>query len=104
MIISDVDIEKAKLFIERLWELHPEYHAEITVVDENLHRLGKIDYIPCQLLVEISEDQRFDLLDEIEDMDIDYIQTDENPKASKAQKDAAWEKRNRYGIIEEILA
>ena len=103
MLLKDIPKESAERLISALADLRPGMAVRIVVVDYALHDLGFVPYVPCSVEVEATENEIFDLLDEIEQMEIDYLIFEDrnlkSPEAAKRLKELK-DRYSKYSIIE----
>ena len=91
MLIKDIPKNHAEKLISAIAELRPEMSVSIVAEDYSLYQLGLIQYIPCLVEIEASEDEITKLADEVLQMEIDAWNFDDrelkNPEISKQQKE-----------------
>ena len=67
MIIENVPKSLAELYKSLLYELKPNWKAEIFIEDYSLYKLGFVDEIPCSLKLYAPKEEISELYDEIID-------------------------------------
>lgn len=102
VIIKDVSKDDAELLIEAVKDLRPNMKISIIAEDYALYQLGLVKFIPCTVDVEATDEEIFDLLDEVEQMEMDYMNFEDEdlrkPEMRKLQKELA-ERFACYAII-----
>ena len=75
-IVREINQETYQKIATRLHELHPDYKMQMVNCDINLERLGFCESAPCELHLDINEDQYLALLDELIGFEVDAYNTD----------------------------
>ena len=98
MLIKDIPNDHAEKLISAIGDLRPEMIVRVVAEDYALYQLGLIQYVPCSVEIEASEDEITELADEVLQMEIDAWNFDDrelkNPEIAKQQKELE-EERDR---------
>lgn len=106
MLLKDIPKIHAEKLISAIADLRPDMSVRIVAEDDALYQLGLIQYIPCSVEIEASEEEIAELVDDVLQMETDAWNFDErerkDPGIAKLQKEL--EKRyQKYEIIERYL-
>ena len=66
MLIKDMPKDRVNELISAISDLRPKMRVSVIAEDYALYQMGLIQYIPYTVEVEASEDEIFELLDEVE--------------------------------------
>ncbi len=106
MLIKDIPKDHAEKLISAIGDLRPEMIVRIVAEDYALYQLGLIQYVPCSVEIEASEDEITELADEVLQMEIDAWNFDDrelkNPEIAKQQKELE-NRYRKYAIIHGYL-
>ncbi len=86
MIKIPIYKENAEKYKELLIELRPNVNVSFCDGDVNLYYLGFIDYFPCYIVIDMSDSEMIDLLEELFDMEISAYNYDDKILYSSCSK------------------
>lgn len=106
MLIKDMPKDRVNELISAISDLRPKMRVSVIAEDYALYQMGLIQYIPCTVEVEASEEEIFELLDEVEQMEIDSYNFDNNElnksEVKKLQR-RLLDRYSKYAVIEAYL-
>lgn len=100
LLVKNSDRVTCETIQERLSELHPEYKTEIANCDLNLELLGFCKSAPCDLFLDISDDDFLNLLDELMQIEVDAYNIDEDEPDERSPQ---FQKYKRYSWIYDVI-
>lgn len=106
MQIKDIPKEHMDKLISAIADLRPAMHIRVISEDTALYQLGFVQYVPCLIEIDASDEEIEELVEEVQQMEIDAWNFDEHdlkkPEVAKLHKELK-NKYYRYAIIEGYL-
>ena len=103
MIIYDIPKDRARKLIAAIADLRPNLSVNITTEDTTLYNLGLVDFIPCSVEIQATEEEIDDLVEDVFQMEADAYNFDDqelkNPAVAKLQKELEIKYRKHSIIV-----
>lgn len=101
MLYFETNTEIYRKMSKLLPDIMPNIKLKLIVADTNLQRLGFVDYTPCKVQIDITDDDYLALLDDLIQIEVDAFNTIDGKDPPKS--DPYYQKYDKYGWMYDIL-